>query len=226
MAVRLQQNFNGSRALIVCNRPAAVEMLVETLAKLGVSSQFAPIVDGRAQIDLASLSAERDMLFVDGDLDGVLGFGDGGPAPVPLIGLIGVETPGRLKSLVNLGATGFLRKPVHGAAVYAVLFLAINQFLLREEQNQRIDTLEHRRRGRRAVIKAVVALMAEAGIDDEEAFARLRREAMRQRMGVEDYCELQLRRRTDLSAPAATREIPAPAVPVRVPPGGKSLRGR
>src|SRR5207253_1014039 len=79
--------------------------------------------------------------------------------PVPVIGLVGVEAPSRLKALVNLGATSFLRKPVHGGAVYTSLFMGINQFLLRAEMYERLQDLEERRRGRRAVIRAVILLM-------------------------------------------------------------------
>ena len=38
------------------------------------------------------------------------------------------DNPDPGKALVNLGATSFLRKPVHGGAIYTALFLGINQF--------------------------------------------------------------------------------------------------
>lgn len=192
MAPRLLQNFNGGRALIVTANPSAVEALEGTLAKLGVGAEYPAIVDGRAQVDLAALNPEQDILFIDGDLDGVLALDIEEPSrlpPVPVIGLVGVEAPSRLKSLINLGATAFLRKPVHGAAVYTALFLGINQFLLRAELNGRLEEMERRRRGRRSVIKAIVDLMGRAGIDDDEAYNRLRRESMRSRLSLEEYCE-------------------------------------
>ena len=124
-------------------------------AKLGVATEYPEIVGGRAQIDVASLQPERDILFVDGDLEGAVLRSRSIPAsrlpPVPVIGLVGVEAPSRLKALVNLGATSFLRKPVHGGAVYTSLFMGINQFLLRSDMYERVQALEERRRGRRAV---------------------------------------------------------------------------
>ncbi|MDQ9782798.1 hypothetical protein RF094_08825, partial [Serratia marcescens] len=89
------------------------------------------------------------------------------------IGLVGVEAPSRLKALVNLGATSFLRKPVHGGAVYTALFLGINQFLLRTDMYEKLQDLESRRRGRRAVIRAVVTLMQETGLNDDDAYSAL-----------------------------------------------------
>jgi AmiR/NasT family two-component response regulator len=136
MSFRLLQNFRGGRALVVLARAGREMTLEATLAKLGVNTEYPEIVGGRAQIDVASLHAERDILFIDGDLEGAVAI-EVNPAsrlpPVPVIGLVGVEAPSRLKALVNLGATSFLRKPVHGGAVYTSLFMGVNQFLLRSD---------------------------------------------------------------------------------------------
>ncbi|MFL9498652.1 ANTAR domain-containing response regulator [Rhodopseudomonas palustris] len=198
MTFRPVQNFKGGRALVVMERTGREGALEPTLAKLGVSCEIAPIVDGRAQIDLASLVPDRDMLFVDGDLDGVLAI-ELNPLsqlpPVPVIGLVGVEAPSRLKALVNLGATAFLRKPVHGGAVYSALFMGINQFLLRGGMQERLQTLEERRRGRRGVLRAVVQRMRDSGLDEDGAYDQIRRESMRVRQSLESYCEDLLSRR-------------------------------
>jgi AmiR/NasT family two-component response regulator len=143
MTSRLLQNFKGGRALVVTARGGRESTLETTLAKLGVACEYPEIVGGRAQIEIASLQVERDILFVDGDLEGAVTI-EVNPVsrlpPVPVIGLVGVEAPGRLKALVNLGATSFLRKPVHGGAVYTSLFMGINQFLLRSDMYPRGDT--------------------------------------------------------------------------------------
>jgi len=192
MSSRLLQNFKGGRAIVVTRRGGWESTLETTLAKLGVSTEYPEIIDGRAQIDVTSLQADRDILFVDGDLEGAVAI-EVNPAsrlpPVPVIGLVGVEAPSRLKALVNLDATSFLRKPVHGGAVYTSLFMGINQFLLRTEMNDRLQDLEERRRGRRAVIRAVILLMQQDGFDEEGAYSRLRRESMRARQNMEFYCE-------------------------------------
>lgn len=211
MVARLLQNFNGSRALIVTTNRTAVEALETTLVKLGVTSEFLAVTDGRIDIDVASLKAERDILFVDGDLEGALppeAEGDPRLPPVPVIGLVGVEAPSRLKRLVNLGATAFLRKPVHSAAIYTALFLGVNQFLLRNDMQNRLDDMERRRRGRRSVIKAVLALTTQVGIDDDEAYNRLRRESMRLRVSLEEYCEEFLGRWAAMPKVTAREEPP------------------
>lgn len=209
MAPRLLQNFNGGRAHIVTASLTAVEALHATLGKLGVSASFPALVDGRAELDLGALQAERDILFVDGDLDNPVALAiDAGSRqpPVPVIGLVGVEAPSRLKHLVNLGATAFLRKPVQGAAVYTALFLGINQYLLRGDLGARLDDLDRRRRGRRAVVKAIIVRMKEAGVDDDEAYEWLRRESMRSRLALEDYCEAFMKTRAAALDPP-TRQL-------------------
>jgi AmiR/NasT family two-component response regulator len=192
MNIRLLQNFKGGRALVVTKRAGSETTLETTLAKLGVATEYCEIVGGRARIDINGLQPERDILFIDGDLEGAVAI-EVNPAsrlpPVPVIGLVGVEAPSRLKALVNLGATSFLRKPVHGGAVYTSLFMGINQFLLRSEMHGRLQDLEGRRRGRRAVLRAVIWLMRESRLDEDTAYSQLRRESMRARQNLELYCE-------------------------------------
>jgi AmiR/NasT family two-component response regulator len=201
MTFRLLQNFKGGRALVVTRQAGSEGALEATLAKLGVTCEYPEIVGGRAQIENAALQPERDILFVDGDLEGAVAI-EVNPVsklpPAPVIGLVGVEAPSRLKALVNLGATSFLRKPVHGGAVYTSLFMGINQFLLRSEMYERLQSLESRRRGRRAVIRAVVLLMQHTGLNDDDAYSQLRRESMRARQSLELYCEEFLSRRANL----------------------------
>jgi AmiR/NasT family two-component response regulator len=67
--------------------------------------------------------------------------------------------------------------------------MGINQFLLRAEMYERVQGLEERRRGRRAVIRAVILLMQQDGLDEEGAYSQLRRDSMRARQNMELYCE-------------------------------------
>ena len=47
-------------------------------------------------------------------------------------------------------------------------------------------SLEARHQARRLVMKAVLRVMARHGVDDDEAYRRLRKESMRLRITVED----------------------------------------
>jgi AmiR/NasT family two-component response regulator len=189
---RLLQNFSGGRAIVVTDRASSLDVLTTTLDRLGVTTNPTDIVGSIAAIDLATLQPDRNIIFVDGDIsDGaVLPLSAiGGLPPAPVIGLLGVSAPSRLKALMRAGATSFLRKPVHGAAVYPALFVGINEY----RRHRRLETLledqERRRRSRRDVVKAIIRTMSEYGIDDDQAYELLRRRSMRTRQTMEELCK-------------------------------------
>lgn len=180
---RLVQNFRGSRAVIVSAPADAAGVLAATLSRLGLAVERAAHPD-----DLPALSPEHDVVLVDGDL--ALAPNAGLAAlPTPVVGLVGVGAPGRLRLLLQLGATAFLHKPVHAASVYSALFLAVNEHRRRRHLASLVQEHERRRRGRRHVTKAVLRLMGEHGLDDDAAYEALRRASMKARRGVEEFCE-------------------------------------
>jgi AmiR/NasT family two-component response regulator len=183
---RLIQNFRGMRAILWAGQTFAADTLDRPLTKLGVETVRIE------EADLAGLDRDRDVLFIDGDQplspDLVLAPGSALPL-VPAIGIVGIEAPSRLKLLTEAGATALLRKPVHAATVYSALFLGVNNFRRMRAMELRLAEGERRRNGRRFVIKAVVALVRTHGLDDDDAYARLRRESMRRRLELEEFCE-------------------------------------
>jgi two-component system, response regulator PdtaR len=190
---RLVQNFSGSRAYLIGVSETAGPVLISVLGKLGLSAQT--VEPSVTALDGLAVQGEGDVLIVDGDADvpaaGPLSRAAGLPG-APVVALVGVETPGRLKALMGLGATAFIKKPVQPSGVYSALFLGINQYRMRRSLSDIIASHEERRRGRRGLVKSILRL-TEQGIDDEAAYELLRREAMRARLSVEAYCELFLR---------------------------------
>lgn len=204
---RFVQNFSQRRALIASIDARAIEALSATLGKLGLHVE----VLGGDTLDpaLSGLDASHDILFLDGDLHAppvpAPGLGADMPA-APVVGLVGVEAPGRLRALMQAGATAFLPKPVYGGSVYSALYLSVNEHARKAALHSALDELEQRRRQRRYVVKAILMAVAERSVDDETAFQMLRREAMRCRLSLEAHCEQIVRERTipDLDNPAAS----------------------
>ena len=62
----------------------------------------------------------------------------------------------------------------------------MNEHRRRSEALERLRDMEGRRGARRFVHKALLQLMHEHGIDDEQAYSLLRKESMRQRLTVEE----------------------------------------
>ena len=207
-APRLVQNFRDTRALVVADAGAQLGTLETTLGRLGLAVERLDAA-AMAGLDSACLHEDRDIVLVDGDLAGSLTLRlspVAGLPGAPVIGLIGVEAPGRLRALMGFGATAFLRKPVHGAAVYSALYLGVNEHRRQRELERRIEQQDARLRGRRFVMRAVVQLVVRHGLDDDRAYALLRRESMRARKGLEDYCEALVSGGCQLIPPSNTEE--------------------
>lgn len=196
---RLVQNFSGYRALI-CTLPGrSTEALAPTLKKLGLQSELISHSPAEPMVLLfENINADRDILFIDGDMTlptdwrSLRGAGRSALPPAPVIGLVGIEAPSRLKALLLLGATAFLAKPVYGGAVYSALFLGVNEYNRKEILVDTVDVLYEKRRRRAVVIKAVISLMNIRNIDEDVAYELLRKESMRARLSIEDYCEYML----------------------------------
>jgi AmiR/NasT family two-component response regulator len=189
---RLLQNFSGGRAIVVTDRASSLDVLTTTLDRLGVTTSPADIVGSIADIDLATLQPDRNVVFVDGDISDGAALplsAIGGLPPAPVIGLLGVSAPSRLKALMRTGATAFLRKPVHVAAVYPALFVGINEYRRHRHLETLLEDQERRRRSRRDVVKAIIRTMSQYGIDDDEAYDLLRRRSMSTRQTMEDLCK-------------------------------------
>lgn len=181
---RAIQNFRNFRGLWWGSPCAASEALASAMGRLGATFD---IMDEELVGDLA---AGRDIVFIDGDgvFDPAKLCTPGRAEPlVPVIGVVGIEAPSRLKALTDAGATALLRKPIHPSTVYSALFLAANNHARFVRMTQRIAEQDRRHGNRRYVIKAVVKLMREQGLCDEQAFAQLRRDSMRLRIGIEEF---------------------------------------
>ena len=184
------QNFVGYKALIVTEAASAVVQLEASLTKLGLAVVYPAIDSGSLRLGEELLTGEQTILFIDADMNvAVETAGEDGALQMPVIGLIGAEAPSRLKSILRLGATATLRKPVYGGSVYSALFMGVNGFRQRRALIVQLQEQERRRHGRRLVMKAVVSVMQAANCDEDAAYNRLRREAMRQRISIEEYCE-------------------------------------
>jgi AmiR/NasT family two-component response regulator len=199
---RLIQNFSGMQAHLIVAPQTATDTLVATLMKLGLTVASALPTGEAPRLDPAGLDPERGLVIVDGDLPlpGMAGSAVCDLPPVPVLGLVGVEAPSRLKGLLQFGATGLLRKPIHGASVYTALYLTVNEHGRRRALEEEVARHEERRRGRRHVVKAILRVMQERGLDDDAAFEALRRDSMRARMPLEQYCEALIRARPDVPA--------------------------
>jgi AmiR/NasT family two-component response regulator len=179
------QNFRGMKVAVLHADDRNRAVLADTLAKFGVSTLLLDPQDSEAVP--AGLCDSVDMLFFDADApDDALAACAGRPTPIPLVAMLGLETPSRLQRAFELGPCALLHKPIRPTGIYTALFFAANEHRRRQELEARLAEVEARHEARRFVIKAVMSLAERHGVDDEEAFRMLRREAMQQRLTVEE----------------------------------------
>lgn len=105
---------------------------------------------------------------------------------IPVVALIGIETPSRLKWLLDLKPASFLIKPIRSAGLYSALVMAFGIAQQRAQANERIKHLETRVRSRRLVIAAILYLMENRKLTESAAFALIRRTAMQRRTTIEE----------------------------------------
>ncbi|MGI3211122.1 ANTAR domain-containing response regulator [Roseovarius tibetensis] len=172
-------NFSGQTALVLHRSPEIGQRIKDRCDRLGVRA--------RVQSDDldAATAKDADTLILDIDTadDGMLPWARAA-APMPLIGLIGSESPGRLAWALTQEVDAFL--PVTGLGnLFSAMVIAHEVFARKSERKSREAELAHRGSGRLDVIRAVLALM-EGGRDEALALKQLRTMAMVEQLSLED----------------------------------------
>jgi AmiR/NasT family two-component response regulator len=173
-------SVRGRRALIVMRDEREISIVRRQLGRLGMTiSEHDP-----AEPPLPTQAV--DVILIDADSIPIksdhanLWKGD-----VPIIALIGTETPSRLKWLLDLRPVSFLVKPLRSAGLYTALVVGFESAQRRIDEAAHIEKLEDRIRSRRIVFAAVLQIMRGRGMSETEAFALIRQTAMRHRTTIE-----------------------------------------
>jgi AmiR/NasT family two-component response regulator len=178
------QNFRGCTALLVMAEDRNTQSLKVTLGKLGITpNHFDPQASAA---DLKSSMATADVAFIDTDML------DAQFAPViaglvlPVVAVIGIESPSRLQRAFDIEPSAVLMKPIRSNGVYTALYFAFNERQRRQQLLGKLSTIQERQGARRIVVKAILHLMQSFGFNDEEAYRHLRKESMSKRIPVEE----------------------------------------
>lgn len=185
MTRRLIQNFRGVNALVIHAEDRNRTVLTETLTRLGLKIHVADPSDALTIRD--ALNVVEIVVFDTDMAEAVALAWATERIAVPVIAIVGLEAPGRLQRAFELEPSAFLYKPLRSTGIYSALFFATNEHRRRQELALKMQLLEGRHRSRRFVTRAILHLMRDRGIDDEEAFRLLRKESMRRRLTIEEY---------------------------------------
>jgi len=173
-------SVRGRHALIIMRDEREITIMRRQLHRLGMSvTETDPEqpIDPKPLTDVIVLDA--DSIPIRSDVTSSFKIN------VPVIALIGTETPSRLKWLLDLRPASFLIKPLRSAGLYTALVVAFDCAQRRSEAAAHIERLEERIRSRRVVFAAVLRLMRGHALSEEDAFTLIRQTAMRHRTTIE-----------------------------------------
>jgi AmiR/NasT family two-component response regulator len=170
----------GRRALLIMKDEREIAIVRRQLDRLGMSV----VETNPTQLQLPQ--DNFDVIVLDADAipiksDGAMSW----KINVPIIALIGTETPSRLKWLLDLQPASFLVKPLRSAGLYTALVVAFDCAQRRIEEAAHLEKLEDRIRSRRIVVAAVLQLIRAHALSEEDAFTLIRQTAMRYRTTIE-----------------------------------------
>jgi AmiR/NasT family two-component response regulator len=173
-------SVRGRHTLLIMRDEREISIVRRQLNRLGMSvTETDPEqpIDPKPAVDVIVLDA--DSISIKSEATYAL------RANVPVIALIGTETPSRLKWLLDLRPASFLIKPLRSAGLYTALVVAFDCAQRRSEEAAHIEKLEDRIRSRRVVFAAVLRLMRGHSLSEEDAFNLIRQTAMRNRTTIE-----------------------------------------
>jgi|GEM_PF-2051314 len=170
-------HFLGGRAAVLHPAPPVCEQLHRRLAALGIAAETRWPELGEGAFDLV-------LIDLDTAHDRQLPWPEGA-APMPMVGLVGSESPSRLNWALAHQIDAFLPQTAL-ANLYSALVVASARHAERRRIAQ--DAAEAARRNslRLEVIQAVQTIMQQDRVDAARALKKLRALAMVERCALED----------------------------------------
>ena len=176
-------SVRGRRALMVMRDEREISIVRRQLSRLGMTiSEHDPAEPPPPNQTVDVILMDADAIPIKSDQATVWKLN------VPIIALIGTETPSRLKWLLDLRPASFLVKPLRSAGLYTALVVAFDSAQRKIDEAAHIEKLEDRIRSRRVVLAAVLQIMRGHDMSGTDAFALIRQTAMRHRRTIEVLC--------------------------------------
>ena len=173
-------SVRGRRALMVMRDEREISIVRRQFGRLGMTiSEHDPAAPPPPNQAVDVILMDADAIPIKSD-QATLWKGN-----VPIIALIGTETPSRLKWLLDLQPASFLVKPLRSAGLYTALVVAFDSAQRRVDDAAHLEKLEDRIRSRRFVFAAVLQIMRSHDMSETDAFALIRQTAMRHRTTIE-----------------------------------------
>lgn len=180
------QNLRNQNVMIFHQRDKTADELLQQINRIGCSFETMwPIPD--------TLPKKADFIFVDmidnsaEKLKSLLHRAEGGGPAV--IAIIGYENPSVLDGIFKIGAHAVLTKPLRASGVMSSMLMAHRFWSEQNRFNQEIGKLRLRLENLQNVNDAKFILMRHHGINDKEAYAIIRKQAMSKRVSTVEIAQ-------------------------------------
>lgn len=171
--------FRGLHAAIWHDEDSNRKVLEHYLDLLGIQ------ITAHASTEPLRQNVCFDLLFFDSDhnlpVEHLI-------ADLPLIALVGSETPSRLKSILANNAASMIFKPIRSAGIYGSIVFAMNRFNERRAMQLQQEQLDSKIKYRKIVTFAVIKVMRTQSCTEDDAFSIIRKQAMERRITIEARC--------------------------------------
>lgn len=180
---RIIQDLRRARVLVAHPRDEDGDVLVSHLRRLGC--------EVRAIWPLpASLPPDIDTLFLHVEDTSVEHAVQISEAQQPaIIAILTYESPTALQAIIDLDAHGVISKPLRPMGILTQFALARYRHSYEKRLVGKVQKLEETLKGRRLVEKAVAALRAMNGLDEDTAYKLLRDQATAKRVPMAQVAE-------------------------------------
>lgn len=180
------QNLRDLKVMIFHPRDKTADELLQQINRIGCSFETMwPIPE--------TLPQNADFVFVDmidnsaAKLKSLLHKSDGsGPA---VIAIIGYENPSVLDSIFEIGAHAVLAKPLRATGVMSSMLMARRFWSEQNRFQKELGKLKLRLENLQNVNDAKFILMRHHGINDKEAYAIIRKQAMTKRVSTVEIAQ-------------------------------------
>lgn len=175
-------DFSRERLLLIDCDSTTLASLQKSLQRLGIQpltvSHDAPRPPGEcfaALVELENFASPALLATLHAD-------------NMPIVALTRHETLSQVQRGVNLGATAVLNRPITQSSLYTTLMMSIALQAKLTELDARKRLLERKLANRPLIAQALALLMVDQGIDEAQAYERVRAGSMTHQRSVEDIC--------------------------------------
>lgn len=183
MAIQILRDLRGLKVQVIHAPDPDGVALVEHLRRIGcnVEAQW-PVPSSYPE------AADVVILSIDPEARHELKkLGRSGGEHVPtVIAVVSYEDPSTLELVMDVGAMGVIERPVRPFGVLTQLTVARGLWLEQREAQKRIRKLERRLTGANKIQRAKTILMESHGMDEDEAYQTIRRQAMAKRIAMDE----------------------------------------